>query len=49
MDLPLFQATLTHAVDGFHVRWVQNGMEQLYLAHDLMSALEILRTKLWPA
>ena len=49
MELPLFQAALTHAIDGFHVSWIQDGTEQVYLAHDLMTALEILRTKLWPA
>jgi hypothetical protein len=49
MDIPLFQAALTHATDGFTVSWVTDSAAEVHKVDDLMAALEILRTKIWPA
>ncbi len=49
IDIPLFQAALTHATDGYTVSWIQGGTCEVYQTSDLMAALEIFKSKLWPA
>jgi hypothetical protein len=48
MDIPLFQAAITHATDGFTASWIQDGASEVYQADDLMAVLTFLQEKLWP-
>lgn len=49
MDIPLFQAALTHATDGYTVQWrITDGATEVHKVDDLMAALDILRERIWP-
>jgi hypothetical protein len=47
MDIPLFQACLTHAADGYTVSWITDHTTDAAQFDDLMAALEFLRAKIW--
>ncbi len=47
MDIPLFQAALSHTTDGYAAQWIVGGNIELFQADDLMTVLQFLQGKIW--